>query len=122
MHNDGDRPARPHAAALRLRSTLERLAGALAAVDLEAMLACESELASALAEFGDRSLLDPASRAGTARELQAAKSSLTRCRRLGATLSDLTRLSLAARGEGPAYGRTGQSRSHLGVHALEAKV
>ena len=122
MHNDGDRPTRPHAAALRLRSTLERLAGALAAVDLEAMLACESELASVLGELGDWGQLEPDARAAMARELQQTKSSLVRCRRLGATLGDLTRLSLAARGESLAYGRTGETRSHVGVHALEAKV
>jgi hypothetical protein len=122
MHHEGDCPTRPHAAALRLRSTLERLAGALTAVNLEAMLACESDLASTLAELGDRGVLEPASRAATARELQAAGSALTRCRRLGATLGDLTRLSLAARGADPAYNRTGETRSHLGVHALEAKV
>ena len=107
MHHEGDCPTRPHAAALRLRSTLERLAGALTAVNLEAMLACESDLASTLAELGDRGVLEPASRAATARELQAAGSALTRCRRLGATLGDLTRLSLAARGADPAYNRTG---------------
>jgi hypothetical protein len=122
MHHEGDSPTRPHAAVLRLRSTLERLAGALAAVDLEAMLACESDLASAMAGLGDRGLLDPALRAATAHELQIARSALTRCRRLGATLGDLTRLSLAARGAGPAYGRTGETHSHLRVHALEAKV
>jgi hypothetical protein len=122
MHNDEDRLGQPHAAAIRLRSTLEHLAGALATVDLDALLASEAELAAALAELGDPRLLEPASRMATTRELRSAKSALTRCRRLGATLSDLTRLTLAARGAGPAYGRRGEPRSDLRVHALEAKV
>jgi len=122
MHHEEDRQTDPHAAARRLRATLDRLSRDLATANLDGLLACEADLASALSDLGDRSLLDAATRGATARELRAARLALTRCRRLGATLGDLTRLSLAARGAGPSYGRFGETRTHLGVHALEAKV
>jgi len=111
----------PHRVALGLRATLERLADALTNVDLDTLLACESEMASTLAASKDITI-DPASRAETARELLAARAALVRCSRLGATLADLTRLSLSAHGVGQTYGRHGSGAGlAVGVHALEAK-
>lgn len=113
---------RPHPAALRLRSILDRLASALATVNIDTLLACEAELAAALADLGGGRLADEPSREATVRELAAARSALTRCRRLGATIGDLTRMSMAARGDSPAYGRQGETRPTTRVHSLEAKV
>jgi hypothetical protein len=110
-----------HPVALGLRSTLERLADALTNVNLDTLLACEGEMASTLAAANQQVAIDPAAKAATARELLAARAALVRCSRLGATLADLTRLSLASQGVGQTYGRLGESRSATGVHAMEAK-
>ncbi|MEI6668818.1 MAG: hypothetical protein WCP29_11735 [Acidobacteriota bacterium] len=107
--------------AVGLRTTLERLAAALTNVNLDTLLACEGEMASALAATNKPVEVAPESRAATARELLAARAALVRCSRLGATLADLTRLSLASQGVGQTYGRRGESRATAGVHALEAK-
>jgi len=121
MSTSADIDPGPHPVAAELRTTLERLARALTHVDLDTLLACESEMASTLAATDRPIAVDPAARAATARELLAARAALVRCSRLGATLADLTRISLAARGIGQTYDRRGDSRHHAGVHGLEAK-
>jgi hypothetical protein len=121
MQTHADRETGAHPVALGLRATLDRLADALANVDLDTLLACEAGMASALAASNQPMEVDPAMRAATARELLAARAALVRCSRLGATLADLTRLSLASRGVGQTYGRRGDSRAAADVHALEAK-
>jgi hypothetical protein len=121
MQTTPDRETGAHPIALGLRATLERLAAALTNVNLDTLLACEGEMASTLAASTQPIEVDPAVRAATARELLAARAALVRCSRLGATLADLTRLSLASQGVGQTYGRRGDSRAVAGVHALEAK-
>jgi hypothetical protein len=121
MQTLADRDTGAHPVALGLRATLERLAEALTNVNLDTLLACEGEMASTLAASNQRIEINPAMRAATARELLAARAALVRCSRLGATLADLTRLSLASQGVGQTYGRHGDSRATIAVHALEAK-
>lgn len=121
MRTSADRDTGAHPVALGLRATLERLADALTHVNLDTLLACEGEMASTLAMSSHAIEVDPAARAATARELLAARAALVRCSRLGATLADLTRLSLASQGVGQTYGRRGESRAAARVHALEAK-
>ncbi len=121
MHTPTDGGLRPHPAAPRLRATLEALAHALAHAHLEAMLACETELASALSEFNRQPLAGTWDRAATARELGAAGAALTRCRRLGATLADVARLSLTAQGRAGGYGQE-NGRGNVPVRSLEAKA
>jgi hypothetical protein len=121
MSTTADLDPGPHPVAAGLRATLERLAHALTHVDLDTLLACEGEMASTLASTGQPIAVDPTAKAATARELLAARAALVRCSRLGATLADLTRLSLTAHGIGQTYDRRGDSRSHAGVHRLEAK-
>lgn len=121
MPTSTDSGLRPHPAALRLRATLEALAHALAHARLEALLACETELASALSEFSRQSPAGPWDRTATARELGAASAALTRCRRLGATLADVARLSLTAQGRAGGYGQD-HGRGNLPVRSLEAKA
>ena len=113
---------RPHAGAVRLRLALERLAGALATLNLDTILACETELASALSDLSDPGGTPAPDRAATSRELVAARAALMRSRRLGSTIGDLTRLSQAARGDAPSYGRLGQSYANMAMRSLEAKV
>ena len=120
MPSPTERAARPHPAAVRLRASLETLAGALAGVQLDALLASETDLADALSEIG-RLTPDPSwDRGSTARELAAARATLTRCRRLGSTLGDVVKISLAAQGRGVGYGRQIDGRGPM--HSLEVKV
>ena len=121
MSTTADVDPGPHPIAAGLRATLERLAQALTRVDLDTLLACESEMASVLDSTNRTPTIDPAAKAATARDLLAARAALVRCSRLGATLADLTRLSLTAHGIGQTYDRCGDSRCHTGVHRLEAK-
>lgn len=121
MSTSADIDPGPHPVAVGLRTTLERLAHALTHVNLDTLLACESEMAATLAAGNRPITVDPAAKAATARELLAARAALVRCSRLGATLADLTRLSLAAHGVAQTYDRRGDSRNHAGVHRLEAK-
>lgn len=121
MSTSADIDPGPHPVAAGLRVTLERLAHALTNVNLDTLLACESEMAATLAATNQPISVDAVSKAATARELLAARAALVRCSRLGATLADLTRLSLTAQGIGHTYDRRGESRNHAGVHQLEAK-
>lgn len=121
MQASENRALRPEPAAARLRATLEQLATALAALDVDAVLACEADFPSLLADVADCVSRSPESRAATARELRRAQAALTRCRRLGASLDDLTILSLSAQGAAPAYGRRGETRAAVAAHRLEAK-
>jgi hypothetical protein len=99
---------------------LEALAEALASVNLGSLLACETALADALSEI-DRCAPDPScDRRATARELAVARATLTRCRRLGSTLLDAVRLTLAAQGRSNGYGRPVAERGAL--RSLEVKV
>ncbi len=112
--------ARPHPAAERLRVALEALAEALASVNLGSLLACEAALADALSDI-ERCTPDSTwDHRATARELATARATLTRCRRLGSTLLDAVRLTLAAQGRGQGYGSSTISRGTL--RSLEVKV
>lgn len=121
MQTTIDHARQPHPGAVRLRVVLEALAGSLASVQLDTLLACERDLAGVLAEieYGGQAGWD---RAATARELSAARAALMRCRRLGATLSDLARLSLVAQGRDAAYTRQAGVRVPATAHSLEARI
>jgi hypothetical protein len=120
MPTQTGRVPRPHPAAVRLRTALEALAESLASVNLGSLLACETELADALSEI-DRCRPDASwDRTATARELAAARATITRCRRLGATLLDVVRLTLASQGHTGGYGRPAAERGAR--RSLEVKV
>jgi hypothetical protein len=122
MHTVMKRVPRPHPGAVRLRVVLDTLAGSLATVKLDTLLACEHDLASVLAEMENGSADDNWDHYATARELGAARAALTRCRRLGATLGDLARLSLVAQGRDSGYSRQASNGGSLHVHSLETRV
>lgn len=94
-------------ATLRLRASLDLVAGALAWPDATALLAAEAGLASALADLGAVRHVDPADRAAIVAELIQARAALARCRVLGASASDAATLSLAAQGKAAGYDRGG---------------
>jgi hypothetical protein len=92
---DGSRAV---SATIRLRLALEGAAEALAHAQVEGLLASEGALEFALAELPPMEALDAGERDAVRRELEAAERALLRCRRLGSTLSDYVRLTLASHG------------------------
>ena len=92
---DGSRAV---SATIRLRLALEGAAEALAHAQVEGLLASEGALEFALAELPPMQGLDAGDRDAVRRELEAAERALLRCRRLGSTLSDYVRLTLASHG------------------------
>lgn len=109
-------------AALRLRASLESVAGALAVPDVAALLAAEAGLAAALADLGSVRRVEPADRVAIAAELTHARAALARCRVLGASASDVATLALSAQGKAAGYDRAGvtASRGALRGAALKA--
>jgi hypothetical protein len=109
-----------HALAL-LRQRLTELANALAEADLERVLACEGEIESALcgvitagAGHGDRALL--------AAEIERARTALSHCRRLGASLNDVVRLSLTMYGFEGGYNNSAGVTGGTGLHTFRRSV
>jgi hypothetical protein len=85
-------------ATIRLRLALEGAAESLAHAQVEGLLASEGALEFALAELPPMQDLGGDDRAAVRRELEAAERALLRCRRLGSTLADYVRLTLASHG------------------------
>jgi hypothetical protein len=88
--------SRAVSATIRLRLALEGAAEALAHAQVEGLLASEGALEFALAELSPMDALDGDERDAVRRELEAAERALLRCRRLGLTLTDYVRLTLAS--------------------------
>jgi len=86
-----------------LRQALEQSAAALAASDLDGLLAAAAALNDAYAELPSISSLSADDRRVAREDLEAARSALRRCRRLGAALTDCVTLSLAAQGRAIGY-------------------
>ena len=86
-----------------MRRALERTAAALAATDLDALLAGEAALNDAVAELRAIATVSTEHRDAFREDLEAARRALRRCRRLGAALSDFVTLSLSAQGRGVGY-------------------
>jgi hypothetical protein len=86
-----------------VRRALEQTAAALAAADLDGLLAGETALNDAVAELRAMATVAPEHRDAFREDLEAARSALRRCRRLGAALSDFVALSLAAQGRASGY-------------------
>jgi hypothetical protein len=100
------RLADPVLAVSQLRESLEEAADALAKAHLERLLACEARIETALMNIPTRGL-SAESRAIVASEIELARLTLTRCRRLGQALDDFIRLGLAAQGFSRGYSREG---------------
>ncbi len=80
----------------RLRVALEGAADALVQANVDGLLASEGALEFALAELPSLADLGADERAAVRSELEAAQRALLRCSRLGSTLSDYVRLTLAS--------------------------
>lgn len=100
----------PRGRVAALRRQLETLAGALAARDVTAALACEADLGATLGPLAAPTI--PAGdRAAVAADLAAAREALARCRALGTANHLLAEVTLEALGRVGAYGRDGASRA-----------
>ena len=80
-------------AATVLRQRLDETAAALAAADLPRLLACETNMQTALASLASHWPVS-GDRAELAAELVQIRASLVRCRRLGASLMQFVDVSL----------------------------
>jgi hypothetical protein len=106
-------------AALRLRASLDAVAGALSQPDLAGLVAAEADLAAALADIGSVRTVDRADRHALAAELILARAALSRCRVLGAVATDAAKYSLAAQGRADDYGRSGNTAAALPLRGLD---
>ena len=112
-------------ATIRLRLALEGAAESLAHAHVEGLLASEGALAFALAELPPMQSLGDDDRVAVRRELEAAERALLRCRRLGATLNDYVRLTLASHGTATApsgYTPDARNDADYAGRALNARV
>lgn len=106
----------------RLRAALEGTAAALAAADLDRLLAADAALQAALNAVPLRQPVEADVLDEFRRELDVAASALLRCRRLGAGLTDFVRISLEARGEQLGYDPSRDAAAALTGRALSQRV
>jgi hypothetical protein len=109
-------------AASNLREALERTAAALASPRLEALLAGEAAIASALSAIPALEQLADDERLAVQRELERARGALMRCRRLGTSLREFIRISFEAQGRGDEYGPRQSAANVYAGQALNARV
>jgi hypothetical protein len=106
----------------RLCHALEVAGDALAGGRLDQLLAAEPGLADAIGRWPALATLPPdADRDQIRHALGRTRAELIRCRRLGAALVELIRLSLASQADGD-YTRAGQEYATVRSHGLEASV
>jgi hypothetical protein len=106
-----------------IQHTLDVLAAALARPDLEAVLQAEDHLREATMALRriDARRLPPGIE--TRQALDAAARALTRCRRLGVSLTDVLRVAAAAHGAAQltdTYGRDGRAGGVPTAHSMAA--
>lgn len=109
-------------AALRLRVSLDAVAGALSSPDEALLVAAESGLAAALGDIGRVRDVDSEDRAVIAAELIQARAALARCRILGAVVADAARATFASQGRGDLYDRAGATPSGLTLRGTAVKA
>jgi hypothetical protein len=110
------------AAASSLREALDHTAAALANAQLETLLAGEGAIETALSSMPAVGDLPADERLMVQRELERARGSLLRCRRLGTSLRDYIRLSFEAQGRSEDYGPRQSAAVTYAGQALNARV
>ncbi len=110
------------AAASSLREALDHTAAALTNAELETLLAGEGAIETALSSMPAVGDLPADERLMVQRELERARGSLLRCRRLGTSLRDYIRLSFEAQGRSEDYGPRQSAAVTYAGQALNARV
>ena len=105
-----------------LRQALDLVGDALASPDLEGLLRGEAAIERALADLPSTLDVPAAERAGIRTELEQARAALMRCRRLGAALTDFTRVTLEAQGRAAGYGRHDVATGGLAGRTLNTRA
>lgn len=109
-------------AARRLTGALDEVSEALAAADLDRLLAAEAVVAAAVAAFTPP-FPPPSDPDSLTAETAALQRALARCRRLGAALDDVVHASRTAVEPTAAYDRSGRERAGLSTPtAWEARI
>jgi hypothetical protein len=98
-------------ATARLRASLDAIAGALQSPNLEALLAAELDLSSALAGLAKVQGVNRADRAAVCSELSRVRAALSRCRLFGSVIEDAAHATLVAQGRASDYDRAGARRA-----------
>jgi hypothetical protein len=117
--------SRAVSATIRLRLALEGAAESLARAQVEGLLASEGALEFALAELPPMNSLGADERDAVRRELEAAERALLRCRRLGSTLSDYVRFTLASHANAsgaPNYAADARTDTEYAGRGVNARV
>ena len=111
-------------ATARVRASLEVIAGALLAPNLDWLLAAEEELGAALNALGRVRSVDPEERLAMHRELIRTRTALMRCRTFGSVLDDVTQATLVSQARGAEYDRAGTRNARIGACGgqVEARV
>jgi hypothetical protein len=121
-----ERPAsRAVLATGRLRQALEHAADSLAHGRVGALLESEGALEFALADMPPANQLSETERAALREELIGAERALLRCHRLGATLTDYVRLTLAAHAhahDATGYAPNGRPDAEYAGRGVNARV
>jgi hypothetical protein len=115
-------PDRSIVAAARLRAALDATAAALAAPNLDALLAAEGALSDAFADLSYLRTLDDVRRRAVRDDLLAAQSALLRARQLGASLGDVVRISLQAHGQASGYDPARAAAATLAGRGFQTRV
>ena len=109
-------------ATVRVRASLEVIAGALQAPSLERLLAAEEELGAALNALGRVRSVDPEERLAMQQELIRTRTALMRCRTFGSVLDDVTQATLVSQGRGAEYDRGGTRNTRVGACGAQVKA
>lgn len=117
-------PSEARRALPRAVAALERAAAAFGSANLEELFAVEPELADAAATLTSLAEAPGPLDRSMAEELERARAALAQCRRLGASLDDTARASLAIYGfSEPAYGRDSLVPAQLRTeHSVNARA
>jgi hypothetical protein len=104
-----------------LRSTLDQLASGLTTLSLDQILASEQQLAWIVPRLRPRDLKErPASL--SSEDLEHLRSALRTCRRLGASLSEMTQNLLEIQAQQPGYAADGRGRLAAVPSSVQARV
>ena len=120
----GESGASPLEAVVRVRVLLDALGDALVSWRLSTIRAIEGDLREAVAALTFDTLppLDAPTKRSLARELALVANALTRCRRLGASFSELIQFHAHAMGQTESYNAVGEKTAAGAASLLQVRA